>query len=159
MTGAASCSGMGSREPELGQIVVKLRVQPIGGCVAAGTIGRKVGGPVIWICGAFKVLHMAAVAVRRRTGVTAGDMALPASLCHVGSRKCELRSGVIEFCGGPMIPVMATQAIMPETCLNVVRILGRAEVLRMTTEAVLRSPRESIADVALNASQRSVCAG
>lgn len=150
---------MGSSQPESGQVMVKLGVHPVGGCVAAGTIGRKVAGWMIGIGGAFEVFHMAAVAVRRCAGVAAGEMAWPASLCRVGSRKCEFRGGVIESCACPMIPVMAAQAIMTEAGLNVIRILGCTELLSMTTEAVLRSPCEPIADMALNASPRSVCAG
>lgn len=159
MAGAASCRGMGSRQPEFGQIVIKPCVQPIGGRVAAGTIGWEIAGFVIRICGAFKVLHVAAVAVRRRAGVTPGDVALLAMRCYMGSRQGKFRGRVIELCARPIVQAVTTLTIVTQAGLDVVRILGCVKVLHMTTETVPRSPCESIADVALNASERDVRAG
>jgi len=54
MAGAAGCRRMGSRKPEFGYVMVKLRIQPTRGFVATGTIGRVVPAPVIRVGGAFK---------------------------------------------------------------------------------------------------------
>jgi hypothetical protein len=147
---------MGSRQMEFGQVVIKLCIQPPGGCMAAGTIGGEVSGSVIRIRSAFKVLSMTAVAVGRSARITPRNVALPAILGCVGSRQRKLCCRVIEFYTGPGVRVVASQAIVTESGLCVAGIFGRAEVLRVTTETVFGGSRESIADVALNASERSV---
>jgi hypothetical protein len=113
-------------------------------------IGR--GGRVV-------VLHVAAVAIRRRIGELPVDVAKIAGNGRVRTGQRKRRLAMVECGGNPRGRVVAGLALMRKTGLRVIGIRGAVEVGHMAAIAIRRRALELSSDVASGAFERGVRAG
>ena len=132
--------------------VIKLSALPARRCVAAVALHREAAAVMIGIGGAVEVAGMAASAVLRRARKTAADVA--GRTLHTGMRASQgkARPGVvIKGCTLPAHGRVALRAILRESGLDVIGLLGCGEILRVAGKAIGCRAHELAADMATGA--------
>lgn len=116
--------GMRARQNEASARVIERCAGPCGGVMAEPAILRKAELQVVGIRRLLKILQMATVAIGRRIGELAVDVALRTA--HGGMRAGQRKRSavVIELCSLPVRSAVASVAGGRKTALRMVRIVG-----------------------------------
>ena len=152
---AVRALGVGVGKPEKGT-VIKRRSQPCGGRVAALASNGETRRNVIWIRRRRVERLVTTVAIGRRRGEVAADVAAGAGNADVRSREWKDGLAVVEVRGRPGNCRVARGAGRGNSCPHVVRVGGAVEILDVTRGAVGGRAIEPAADVAHGAIQTSM---
>jgi hypothetical protein len=124
--------------------------------MALRAIMGEIGADVIRIHGGGVILRVAGVAVRRQADVLTAAVAVLAREIHMGSCKGKRRFVMIKNGSKPRTAVMAQCAVPGKSRGSVVRIGCCVVVLKMTPDAVRRSPLKFKVHMTLAALQQGV---
>lgn len=151
---------MRARQRKSARAVIERRVLPTRGVMAGLAGGREIPRAVVRVRRIRIILQMAAGTRRRSRREIVARVALGALHGRMQSRQRKRgQLVVVESCARPRQRRVAQRAILRESCRDVVRILGRGEIVSVAPEAHRRRTREAVPHMALRAGQRRMSAG